>query len=279
MSATALPVLAHILAERHLLTSKVGALGATAAVIGDATIWCLLAITMCLVQRGSVAATIVRLGAALLFAAIMWWLVRPLLHRTLTARHDSGYAMPALLIAGLLLSALTTEHLGLHSIFGAFLVGLIVPPTSVVVHRVGVMAEGLTEWLLLPLFFAAVGARTQLDLITDPRAMVLCLAVLVIAVVSKVVSAGGAGRAVGLGWRDSAALGVMMNCRGLTELLILNIGLTAGIIDARVFALFVVMALVTTAATGPLLDTLGMRRPPIAPAEPDRTPVAGVNRT
>ena len=141
------------------------------------------------------------------------------------------------------------------------------------------MAEGLTEWLLLPLFFTAIGSRTHLDLIGGPAIIGLCAAVLAVAVLSKLVSAAGAARAAGLSWRDSAALGVLMNCRGLTELLILNVGLTAGIIDVRVFACFVVMAVATTALTGPLLDALRLPVPSTDPgvARPERVSVGTVS--
>ncbi len=277
MSATALPVLAHILAERGLLTSRIGALATTAAAIGDATVWCLLAVTMCLVHGGSMTSTLLRAAAALIFAAIMWWGVRPVLRRRVQPGIVAGPGLPVMLLAALLLCAQLTESLGLHAIFGAFLLGLVVPRTSIAAQRVSVMAEGITEWLLLPLFFTAIGSRTHLDLIGGARWIVLCLVVLVIAIVSKFAAAGGAARAVGLTWRDSAAIGVMMNCRGLTELLILNVGLSAGIIDARVFACFVVMALATTALTGPLLTALGVQRPTSGAAnEGARRPTVGV---
>ena len=276
MSATALPVLAHILAERRMLTSRIGTLATTCAAVGDATLWCLLAITVCLVHHGSLTNTLLRAAAALAFTALMWWAVRPALRRLSRPGSHAGPGGPVLLLAGLLLCAQVTETLGLHAIFGAFLLSLVVPRTSITAQRVTVMAEGLTEWLLLPLFFTAIGSRTHLDLIGGPTTIGLCLAVLAIAMLSKLVAAGSAARAVGLPWRDSAALGVLMNCRGLTELLILNVGLTAGIIDARVFACFVVMAVATTALTGPLLTALRVRAPGTDPdgATPDRTPVS-----
>jgi Kef-type K+ transport system membrane component KefB len=259
MSATALPVLAHILAERRRLTSPIGVLGSSAAAVGDAGIWCLLAVTLCLAGSGSLAGTLVRLGAAVAFLSALWWVVRPLLRRLLPAERDSRYTGPALLLAGVLGSALVTDRLGLHAIFGAFVAGLILPPGSVLVARVTVVIEQATQWLLLPLFFTAIGSRTRLSLVGDPRILAGGALVLAVAVISKVVAAGGAGRAVGLGWRDSAVLGVLMNCRGMTELLVLNTGRTAGIIGADVFTVFVLMAIVTTALTGPLLDLLGWR--------------------
>jgi Kef-type K+ transport system membrane component KefB len=132
------------------------------------------------------------------------------------------------------------------------------------------VVEQATQWLLLPLFFTAVGSRTRLSVIGEPRLLAAGALVLTVAVLSKIIAGGGAGLAVGLGGRDSAVLGVLMNCRGMTELLIVNIGLAAGVIDAGVFTLFVVMAIVTTALTGPLLDLLGWRDPIMAlTATPD----------
>jgi len=261
MSATALPVLAHILAERRRLTSPIGVLGISAAAVGDASIWCLLAVALCLAGTGSMADTLARLGLAVVFLAVLWWGVRPLLRRVLSAERDSRYTGPALLLAAVLGCALVTDRLGLHAIFGAFVAGLLLPHRSMLVARVTVVVEQATQWLLLPLFFTAVGSRTRLSVIGEPRLLAAGALVLAVAVLSKIIAGGGAGRAVGLGARDSAVLGVLMNCRGMTELLILNIGLTAGIIDASVFTVFVVMAIVTTALTGPLLDLLGWRDP------------------
>lgn len=270
LSATALPVLAHILAERRVLTSKVGTLATGSAAVGDATLWCLLAVTMCLVERGSVAQTMTRLAGAAVFAAAVWWLAWPLMAYAASRYAAGGILGPAALLAGLLLSAATTEHLGLHAIFGAFLFGLAVPRGAIAVQQVTTMASGLTEWLLLPLFFTAVGLRTDLGLLSGNAAISLCATVLAVAALSKLISATAVSRAVGLSWRVSAAIGVAMNCRGMTELLVLNTGLAAGVIGSDVFAVFVVMTLVTTAATGPLLTLLGYRRPtrPSTAAQP-----------
>ncbi|MEV6927091.1 cation:proton antiporter [Dactylosporangium sp. NPDC051485] len=260
MAATALPVLAHILAERHLLTSPLGATGAAAAAVADATIWCLLAVTLCVARGESLPGTGLRLLAAFAFAAGMWWLLRPAVRRVLAVDPGGSPVRPALLLCLVLGCAVATERLGLHAIFGAFLAGLIMPVRSATVTRVAVMAQGATEWLLLPLFFTAIGSRTHLSLLTGPT-LALAGLVVAVAVSSKLLSGAVAGRVIGYGWRDATALGVMLNCRGLTELVLLSLGRTAGIIDERTFTVFVVMALVTTAATGPLLNLVGLRRP------------------
>jgi Kef-type K+ transport system membrane component KefB len=259
MSATALPVLAHILVERRLLTHPVGALGVMSAAFGDASVWAILAVTLCFASNGDPVSVLIRLTAAAAAAAVIWWGARPLLARLLPAGRDSAYAGPALLLCGLLLSAALTDALGLHAIFGAFLFGLALPKGSAIARRLTVSVDGVTHLLLLPLFFAMVGARAHLDVFTRPSVVGTFALILVVAVVSKVASAGWAGRMVGLGWRDSAALGVMLNCRGLTELVILNVGLTSGLLDAQTFTAFFAMTLVTTAATGPLLTRLGLR--------------------
>ncbi|MGI5243102.1 cation:proton antiporter [Dactylosporangium sp. CA-139066] len=272
MSATALPVLAHILAERGQLTSPIGGLATAAAAVADATIWCLLAVTMSLLHRGSLTATGLRLAGALLFAAAVWWVLRPAARRLLADRDEGSPLRPALLVCTVLACAVATERLGLHAIFGAFLAGLALPAQTLTVRRVMAMAEGVTEWLLLPLFFTAIGARTRLDLLTTGPAIALAGLVLAVAITSKLASGLLAGRSVGLPWRDATTLGVLLNCRGVTELVLLGIGSSAGLIDARTFAVFVVMAVVTTAATGPLLDLLRLpRRTPTMPHPFDET--------
>ncbi len=273
MSATALPVLAHILAERRLLTSPLGALATTAAAVADATIWALLAVTLCLARAGSLAATGLRLAAAAGFVAAVWWLLRPLSRRMLTADHAASPVRPALLLCAVLGCAVATEQLGLHAIIGAFLAGLALPRKAVAVRRVVAVAGGAAEWLL-PLFFVAIAAHTRLDLLTTGPVVALAGLVLVAAVAGKLLAGVAAGRVIGLAWRDATILGVLLNCRGVTELVLLNIGRTAGIIDDTTFTVFVVMAVITTAATGPLLDLLGARHTPRRDA-PATAPVAG----
>ncbi|MGI5185397.1 cation:proton antiporter [Dactylosporangium sp. CA-152071] len=258
MSATALPVLAHILAERRLLTSPLGALATTAAAVADATIWALLAVTLCLVRAGSLAATGLRLAAAAGFIAAVWWLLRPLASRMLAADRGVSPVRPALLLCIVLGCAAATEQLGLHAIIGAFLAGLTLPRQAAAVRRVVAIAGGAADWLL-PLFFVAIAAHTRLDLLTTGPVVALAGLVLVTAVAGKLLSGVAAGRVIGLAWRDATVLGVLLNCRGVTELVLLNIGRTAGIIDGTTFTVFVVMAVLTTAATGPLLDLLGVR--------------------
>lgn len=262
MSATALPVLAHILAERGLLTSRLGTLGTTAAAVADATIWALLAVILCLVRGGSLAATGLRLAAAAGFVAAMWWLLRPLARRMLAADHAASPLRPALLLAAVLGCAAATEQLGLHAIIGAFLAGLALPREAPAVRQVVAVAGSAAEWLLLPLFFVAVGAHTRLDLLITGPVVALTSLVLVVAIGGKLLSGVAAGRVIGLGWRDASTLGVLLNCRGVTELVLLNIGRTAGIIDETTFTVFVTMAILTTATTGPLLDLLHIRHIP-----------------
>ncbi|MEV0131399.1 cation:proton antiporter [Dactylosporangium sp. NPDC050688] len=262
MSATALPVLAHILTERRLLTSPLGALATTAAAVADATIWALLVVTLCLARGGSLAATGLRLAAAAGFVAVLWWLLRPLARRMLAADHAASPLRPALLLCAVLGCAAATERLGLHAIIGAFLAGLALPREAPAVRRVVVVAGGAAEWLLLPLFFVAVAAHTRLDLLVTGPVVAVAALVLAAAVAGKLLSGIAAGRVIGLAWRDASTLGVLLNCRGVTELVLLNLGRTAGIIDETTFTVFVVMAVLTTAGTGPLLDLLGAGHTP-----------------
>jgi Kef-type K+ transport system membrane component KefB len=260
MAATAMPVLAHLLAERDLLTSPAGTLAVSAAAAGDAAIWCLLAVTFGLVRGASTALTVAHLAAAVGSLAALWWMARPALRRWLPTT-GSGPLIPALLIGSLLCVAQLTDALGLHAIFGAFLFGLVMPADALPVRQVTTVTTGTCEWLLLPLFFAATGSRTRLNL-ADPVVLGTAAIVIVVAAISKIGSAAAAARMMRWSWRDSTAIGVMVNCRGMTELILLSVGRAAGIIDNLVFSVFVLMAVVTTASTGPLLSRLRLHRQP-----------------
>ena len=275
-SITAFPVLARILDEQRLLTTRLGTLGIGAAGVCDLTAWCLLAVVVAIVHHASLMSSLASIGLALIFTAVMIGLVRPLLARIL-ALADRGEAPPVALYAAiicvLLVSALATDLMGVHAIFGAFLAGLIMPRRSRLVSDLGEKLEGVTLWVLLPLFFVSVGLRTDLGADTSLTALVTCTAIVVIAVTTKIAGAGIAARAVGETGRNALALGVMMNCRGLTELVVLNLGRQLGLLSDALFAMFVIMALVTTGITGPLLRLSASRRAgdmpsPVSAAEP-----------
>lgn len=259
MSVTALPVLAHILRERGLDQSRTGAMGIASAAVCDTTAWCLLAVVLALAHSTSTSGAFIATFLVVLFALVMWFGLRPALAK-LEGKTSSGSAKPALALGGMLLASLTTESLGAHAIFGAFLAGLIYP-RSASFRTINSRIEGLVEWFLLPMFFASVGLQTKIGLLDSVRDLLICLLILVVAIVSKTVGTVLVARLLGVGWHDSSLLAGMMNCRGVTELIVLNIGLQAGILDQKMFTMLTIMAILTTMTTGPALDLIGRLGP------------------
>ncbi|MGH3802899.1 MAG: cation:proton antiporter, partial [Pseudonocardiaceae bacterium] len=255
LSITAFPILARILAERGLHRTPVGALGLACAGIGDITAWCMLTVVIAEVRSGSPGGVVLTVLLTAVFGLLMAFVVRPVLARWL-GRAQAGSLASITLLVVILLSAWGTEWIGVHVIFGAFLAGAVMPRSSPLVRGFADRLEGLTMWLMLPLFFATVGLKTSLGGLGNAGAWLIGLVLIVVAMASKVVSTAVAGRFLGIEWHDSWSLGVMMNCRGLTELVVLNIGLSLGIIGPELFAVLVLMALVTTGMTGPLLCRL-----------------------
>ena len=260
MSITAFPVLARILADRGMSHTPLGSTALTCAAIDDITAWCLLSLVLALIHGGSPAGAARTALFALGFFAGMALVIRPLLARLLTAGQDQRRAVPdsavlPILLGGVMLSALATSAIGIHPIFGAFLFGAVTPRGSLRIEQTTDRLRGLTSTLLLPLFFAYTGLRTQIGLLgADPRLWWWCLLILVAASTGKQLGCALAARATGLGWQESASLGVLMNCRGMTGLIVLNIGLDFKLITPTMFTMLVVMALVTTVLTGPGLS-------------------------
>lgn len=257
MSITAFPVLARILTDRRVQSTKLGTLALTCAAIDDLTAWALLAIISGIIhaQVSSAAWTLVW---AVVYLVGMLVFARPMLRWLLSRLHVEGEAPSrtalAVVFGGVLLSAMATEMIGLHALFGAFLLGTIVPRESDLRHKVQVRLEDFVVVLLLPAFFAFTGMRTRVGLLDDAEAWIACGVVLVVATLGKFGGTTLASRWAGLGWRHASALGLLMNTRGLVQLIVLNLGLELGVISEKVFAMLVIMALVTTFATTPLLD-------------------------
>ena len=257
MSITAFPVLARILAERGLTKTGLGTLALACAAVDDVTAWCILAYIVAFVRATNEAKPLwITLAGVTLFAALMIFAVRPLLRRFRNAVTPQGSithdTMGALLLL-LLLSAAMTEWLGVHLLFGAFLFGAILPRDDRFANAVTESLEAVTLVLLLPIFFAFVGLRTSLVLAGGDGMWIYCVLIIVVAVVGKLGGAALAARAAGVPWRTSLAVGILMNTRGLMELVILNIGYDLGVINGAVFSMMVIMALVTTFLTTPLL--------------------------
>jgi Kef-type K+ transport system membrane component KefB len=258
MSITAFPVLARILQDRGLTTTPLGSLALTCAAIGDLTAWCLLALVVAVAKAGGLGASLATLVLTLAFIAAMSFLVKPWLNNFIKARPRLAAAPgPGLVVAMLILvfsAALFTETIGIHALFGAFLAGVVMPAQAEFRSHLREKLENFSSALLLPLFFAFTGLRTQVGLLHDWQGWRLCAAIILTATLGKLGGSMITARCTGLNWRDSFALGALMNTRGLVELIVLNLGLDLGILSPPVFTMLVLMALVTTSLTGPLLS-------------------------
>lgn len=258
MSITAFPVLARILAERRLTRSELGALAIACAAVDDVTAWGILAYIVAFVRASQHANPLwITFAGVTVFVLLMIYGVRPLLRQFHIAflRHGRvTETMMAVLLLLLLLSAAMTEWLGIHLLFGAFLFGAILPRDDGFLRGITEKLESVTLVLLLPLFFAFTGLRTSIGVVRGSEMWMYCILIILIAIVGKLGGSTIASRAAGVPWRNAFALGILMNTRGLMELVILNIGLEFGVINQTLFSMMVLMALVTTFLTTPLLE-------------------------
>ncbi|HEY0462315.1 MAG TPA: cation:proton antiporter [Pyrinomonadaceae bacterium] len=256
MSVTAFPVLARILTERKLLTTEVGTVTIACAAVDDVSAWCILAGIIALLRsEGGQFSLLLTLGGLFFYLIVMIYIVSPLLRRLETSylRDGLGYDTIAVIILVLLASGLITEWLGVHALFGAFFAGVISPKNKEFVREVLSRFEPLTVVMLLPLFFALTGLRTNVSLISGVTMWFYCILIIVVAVAGKWGGAMLAARFKGMPWRESAAIGILMNTRGLVELVILNIGLDMRVLSPTLFSMMVLMALTTTFMATPLL--------------------------
>ncbi|MBC7544701.1 MAG: cation:proton antiporter [Candidatus Sericytochromatia bacterium] len=255
MAITAFPVLARILTDRSLHRTPIGEMALTCAAINDVTAWCVLALIVGIAQSNTQGLGPMALGMAG-YVAVMMGLVRPWLARLAPAgrpQHPVTASVQVAVLVGLLLSAAATEAIGLHALFGGFFFGVLVPADSALAHAVQQRWHDLIGILLLPVFFALTGLKTSIGLVTGVDQWLWCAAIIVVASIGKFGGTYLAARLTGKTARQGAALGVLMNTRGLMELVVLNIGLELGVISPTVFAMMVLMAVVTTLATSPLL--------------------------
>lgn len=256
MSITAFPVLARILDDRRMSRSFLGSTAIACAAVGDATAWCLLAVLVAIVRPGGMGGAALTILLTVLFAAGMLLGVRPWVARLLR-RLPEGQIGSAGMLAALFVfvfaSALCTEVIGIHALFGAFLAGVCMPPDSGLRQFLRSRLETFSSVFLLPLFFAFTGLRTQVGLLSGWESWAICLGLIVVAVAGKLGGGMMAARWTGMSWGDSFSLGTLLNARGLVELIVLNLGYDLGILPPQVFAMLVLMALVTTFMTGPLL--------------------------
>jgi Kef-type K+ transport system membrane component KefB len=257
MSITAFPVLARILDERGLSRTPLGVTAITCAAVDDVTAWSLLAFVIAVVQMTSIANAVLTIALSGIFVGLMLFAVKPTLLRIIPKANLHGEAPGAPILALVLLvvfgAALTTEVIGIHALFGAFLAGVIMPDSKEFRAHLHERLERFSSVFLLPLFFAFTGLRTQIGLIHDMEGWLWCLLIVAVATFGKLGGSMLAARWGGLSWSDSFKLGALMNTRGLMELIALNIGYDLGILSPRIFTIMVIMALVTTLMTGPLL--------------------------
>jgi Kef-type K+ transport system membrane component KefB len=257
MSITAFPVLVRILKERGLFGTHLGSTAVTAAAVDDVTAWSLLAMVVAIAGSHGFWAASVTMLLTLVFIGAMLYLVGPQFRRALSGhaeREEPGKTAVAAVLVLVLASALATEWIGIHALFGAFLAGVVMPRQRRFRAYLTERLEEFSSVFLLPLFFAFTGLRTKIGLLDDGRSWLICGLIILVATAGKLGGSMLAARMTGTPWNEAFALGALMNSRGLMELIALNVGYELGILSPRIFTMMVLMALVTTFATGPLLS-------------------------
>ena len=256
MSVTAFPVLARILSERQLMATRVGSIAIACAAVDDVTAWCILAFVVSVARARDVMSAVWTTGMAITFILAMVFLVRPFLARLgerVASREGLTQTVVAIILLMLIASASITEIIGIHALFGAFLFGAILPKEGRLAHSLAEKFETVAVVLLLPLFFAYSGLRTQIGLVDSSEDRAVAGVLILVATAGKFGGSTLAARVTGMRWRESSAIGILMNTRGLMELIVLNIGFDLGVISPTIFTMMVIMALVTTFATTPIL--------------------------
>ncbi len=260
MSITAFPVLARIVQETGISRTPLGTTVITCAAIDDVTAWSLLAMVIAIVKAGSLVSSIYTILLSLLYVVVMFKIVRPFLARIgelYPSRENLTKPVVALFFLVVLLSSLATEVIGIHAIFGGFMAGVIMPANEKFRNTLVEKVEDVSLLLFLPLFFVYTGLRTEIGLLNEPSMWGITLVIIGTAIAGKFLGGAFSARFTGQNWHDSLMIGTLMNTRGLVELVVLNIGFDLGILDSRIFAMLVIMALVTTFMTGPTLLFLG----------------------
>jgi len=259
MSITAFPVLARIVQERGLTRTSLGTMVITCAAADDVTAWCMLACVIAVVKAGSIVSALFTIALAVIFVLIMLYVIRPYINK-LSAKVVSSESLSKTAVAisffVLLLSAYFAEIIGIHALFGAFLAGVIMPQNLKFKELLAGKIEDISVLLLLPIFFAFTGLRTQIGLLNEGNLWTTCGVVILIAVLGKFGGSAMSAKMMGQSWKDSLSIGALMNTRGLMELVVLNIGYDLGILSPQIFAIMVLMALATTFMTGPFLDLI-----------------------
>ncbi|HEY0742702.1 MAG TPA: cation:proton antiporter [Chryseosolibacter sp.] len=259
MSIPAFPVWARVIQERDLTKTRLGSIALTCAAADDVTAWCILAAVIAIVKAGTFTSALFTIGLSIAYVLIMILLVQPFLKklgRVYSHRETISKTIVAFSFLILLGSAYIAEIIGIHALFGAFLAGVIMPPNFDFRRILTEKIEDVSLVLLLPLFFVFTGLRTQIGLLNESHLWVMCGFIILTAVAGKFGGSAFAAKFVGQSWKESLSIGALMNTRGLMELIVLNIGYDLGVLTPEVFAMMVIMALVTTFMTGPALDII-----------------------
>jgi Kef-type K+ transport system membrane component KefB len=256
MSITAFPVLARIIQERGLTKSHLGTLTLASAANGDITAWCLLAVVIAIAQAGSVLSAVYSILFSGVYLLLMFFVIQPFLRMVGHIYHNKEVidkGMVALMFLILITSAYLTQILGLHALFGAFIAGVVMPANLKFRKILTEKVEDVSLGLFLPLFFVSTGLRTQLDLLDTPELWWMCGIMILAAIAGKFGGAFFSARVVGESFKNSLYIGALMNTRGLMELVVLTIGYEMHILPPPVFVMLVLMTLVTTFMTAPLV--------------------------
>ena len=259
MSITAFPVLARIIQEKDLTRSHLGTMSLAIAAIGDVTAWCLLAAVIAVSGSGNVLDSVVTIFFTMAYVAVMMFVVKPFLRKVGEVYKTNELVnkkMVAFIFLLLLISSFTTQVLGIHALFGAFMAGVVMPPLTNFRKIITEKIEDVSVSLLLPLFFVFIGLRTEIGLVNTPHLWLICGLIILVAIVGKFGGTAIVSKLLGETWRDSVIMGVLMNTRGLMELIVLNIGYEMGILPPVVFVMLVIMTLVTTFMTTPVMSLI-----------------------
>jgi len=257
LSITAFPVLARLLAEKNMLGTPVGMLTLTCASVDDVIAWCLLAFVVASIHASGPLAILFIFAETAAFIGVMLLIVRPLFHYIVQYSRSSQLQI-ALTILVLLIAAYTTNQIGIHPVFGAFLTGLILPRNVAFTQQVRGL-DKINSLLFLPLFFVFSGLNTHIGQLQEPMLWMICLLFLAVACLGKLFGGIFSARIMRESWRDALTIGILMNTRGLVELIVLNIGLQQGVLSPVLFSMLVIMAIVTTMMASPILLLLGYR--------------------
>lgn len=259
MSVTAFPVLARIIQEQGKMQTRLGMLSMASAANGDITAWCIVAVIVAIAQAGSAASAIFTVIAAILYMLLMFFIVRPafkVVGNVYNTTETANKGLIAMIFLTLLISSYLTEVLGLHALFGAFIAGVVMPDDINFRHVLTEKVEDVSLALFLPLFFVSSGLQTEIGLLNTSAHWLITAGITLVAILGKVGGTYVASRVVGEQKRDSLYMGILMNTRGLMELIILNMGYQFGILSPVVYAMLVIMTLVTTFMTTPTLKLM-----------------------